>query len=112
MLKVNLSHIQITRLTPEASDDLAQAIYAALVTAGRRAIRNTVIALVVGCLIIWLASWALFTTGITRDSTDGNSPSGLRLYTDHKTGCQYLGTGNNLTPRMDAQGYQICAAQR
>ena len=50
------------------------------------------------------------------DSTDDKSNrkrSGLKIYTDHLTGCQYLsGSGlfgaTGLTPRMDENGNQIC----
>ncbi|HEV7285227.1 MAG TPA: hypothetical protein VGN75_10245 [Kaistia sp.] len=45
-----------------------------------------------------------------RDDTDGpGKRSGLRPYTDHATGCQYLATSNGaLTPRLSADGQQIC----
>lgn len=33
--------------------------------------------------------------------------SGLRIYTDNKTGVQYLRAGNALTPRLDADGKLI-----
>jgi len=42
------------------------------------------------------------------DDTDfPDHQSGMWLYTDHLTGCQYLYRGS-LTPRMDADGKQIC----
>lgn len=44
------------------------------------------------------------------DNTDppGGS-SGMGLYTDYMTGCQYLSRGSgSLTPRMDADGRQVC----
>jgi hypothetical protein len=36
--------------------------------------------------------------------------SGLGLYTDHKTGCQYVKAGffGGTTPRLDENGKQIC----
>lgn len=42
------------------------------------------------------------------DSPDGKR-SGLTVYTDHKTGCQYLGTIlGGITPRLDKEGKPIC----
>lgn len=44
-----------------------------------------------------------------RDSTDApNSRSGLRLYRDHMTGCEYLGGSGGITPRLDEQARPIC----
>lgn len=44
-----------------------------------------------------------------RDSTDPpNGRSGLRLLIDHQTGCHYLAYKGGLTPRLDADGKQIC----
>ncbi|KQM18414.1 DUF6440 family protein [Novosphingobium sp. Leaf2] len=46
------------------------------------------------------------------DETDNKATgerSGLRIYTDHATGCQYIATSNgNLTPRINADGAHIC----
>ncbi|EEP9439790.1 hypothetical protein HCO87_004713 [Salmonella enterica subsp. enterica serovar Reading] len=102
-------NIRVESLSVGARGELGQAIYAAFTAAGRRGVRNLAVAFVVGVLIVWVVSWVLFKTGVTRDSTDGSSPSNLMLYTDAATGCQYLGNGNGLTPRMDAQGYQMCS---
>ncbi|EDY2793418.1 hypothetical protein GTT27_004211 [Salmonella enterica] len=100
--------IHVEGLSVEARKNLAMSVYAALAGAGSRAVRNLSVALVLAFVLVWVVSWVLFKTGVTRDSTDGDSPSNLHLYTDAQTGCQYLGNGNGLTPRMDAQGYQIC----
>jgi hypothetical protein len=41
------------------------------------------------------------------DSTDGqHERSGMSLYVDHGTGCQYLGRIGVLTPRMQGDGKQ------
>ncbi len=37
--------------------------------------------------------------------------NGLHGYFDAKTGCEYLSNGRALTPRMGADGKQICGAQ-
>lgn len=63
------------------------------------------VAIVVWLLLIWANP---------HDDTDPpGERSGLGLYTDHKTGCQYLKAGSlfggNLTPRMDSTGRQICS---
>lgn len=47
------------------------------------------------------------------DSTDGAERSNMRLHTDAMTGCQYLSAmGGGITPRMGANGKQICAEAR
>ncbi|EFO7852268.1 hypothetical protein HMI96_003535 [Salmonella enterica] len=100
--------IHVEGLSAEARNDLAMSVYAAFIGAGRRALRRFALGCALAFVLVWVVSWVLFEAGVTRDSTDGNSPSNLRLYTDALTGCQYLGNGNGLTPRMDAQGYQVC----
>lgn len=47
------------------------------------------------------------------DDTDNeayNLRSGMKLYTDYGTGCQYLSTpfSNNLIPRMDSNHNHVC----
>lgn len=100
--------IHVEGLSAEARNDLAQSVYAAFIGVGRRALRRFALGCALAFVLVWAVSWVLFEAGVTRDSTDGDSPSNLRLYTDALTGCQYLGNGNGLTPRIDAQGYQIC----
>lgn len=58
----------------------------------------------VGILTLWPTPY---------DSTDApGERSGLRLLTDNKTGCQYLQGGlSGITPRMDANGKQVCEAR-
>ena len=53
-------------------------------------------------IILFLIMIPFFQT----DDTDKSffKRSGLSLYTDYKTGFQYLGNGRSLTPRLDAQG--------
>lgn len=51
--------------------------------------------------------------GVPRDDTDSpNKRSGMGLYTDHKTGLQYLRAGwfGGLTPRLDANGKHMRAS--
>lgn len=47
---------------------------------------------------------------LPRDDTDTPTErSGMGLYTDHRTGCQYLGRSlGTLTPRLDAEGKPMC----
>jgi hypothetical protein len=60
--------------------------------------------------------WALTKTGLGEavqplDDTDSQSGqrSNMELLTDYGTGCQYLRViGGGITPRMDADGTQIC----
>ncbi|EHA5581971.1 hypothetical protein V3J41_002222 [Salmonella enterica] len=100
--------IHVEGLSVEARNNLANAIYAVFINTGRRAVNRLALGCALAFVLVWAVSWVLFETGVTRDSTDGNSPSNLRLYTDALTGCQYLSNGNGLTPRMDTQGYQVC----
>lgn len=50
-------------------------------------------------------------TPLAKDDTDPpNGRSGLSLYTDNKTGLQYIGTMfGSLTPRLDSDGKQMKA---
>lgn len=71
----------------------------------------------------WLVSYAMYfalallgintafnLSPLARDDTDPvDGRSGLRLYTDARTGCQYLGQREGgLTPRIDREGHAIC----
>jgi hypothetical protein len=59
-------------------------------------------------LLVYFAA-VIYTAYQPHDTTDPEGGrSGMRLYTDTATGCQYLGTWGGLTPRMDEQGKQIC----
>ncbi|ELK2377702.1 hypothetical protein RU030_002465 [Salmonella enterica] len=100
--------IRVESMSAEARNGLAQSVYAAFMGAGRRAVSAFALGVVVTSVIFFGTQWVLFKLDVGRDDTDGKTRSGLNLYTDHKTGCQYLGNGSGLTPRMDAQGYQVC----
>lgn len=102
-------YIHVEGLSAEARNDLAQSVYAAFVGTGRRAVSAFALGVAVTSVIFFGTQWVLFKLDVGRDDTDGKTRSGLNLYTDHKTGCQYLGNGSGLTPRMDAQGYQMCS---
>ncbi len=62
---------------------------------------KTINLIIVAIILIWIIS---FFMPIGRDNTDPAWPdhSGMRLYTDSLTGCQYLGVGEALTPRMSS----------
>lgn len=49
-----------------------------------------------------------------KDDTDpSGGRSGLKIYTDSGTGCQYLSvSGGGVTPRLSADGHPICGAQQ
>ncbi|AJC68418.1 MULTISPECIES: hypothetical protein [Dickeya] len=88
---------------------LAECIYAGLISAGRKAAKKACIYLTVGAVAVTSVSWLAFKAGLTGDDTDGVNRSGLSLYTDAATGCQYISAGGSgITPRMDKDGYQIC----
>lgn len=47
--------------------------------------------------------------GGDRDSTDTKTTrSGMELYTDALTGCQYLSAGGGITPRLDSDNMIVC----
>lgn len=49
-----------------------------------------------------------------KDDTDpSDGRSGLKIYTDSGTGCQYLSvSGGGVTPRLSVDGQPICGAQQ
>lgn len=61
-------------------------------------------------LLTFFAQWAINDARPARDDSDPpDGHSGMTIYTDHLTGCQYLKKGgSSLTPRLDRDGKQIC----
>ncbi|WP_020471552.1 DUF6440 family protein [Zavarzinella formosa] len=65
-------------------------------------------------LLSLILIWIIFSNlwhGSGRDDTDNpnDSRSGMMVYTDHRTGCQYLGTVfGGITPRLDRDGKPVC----
>lgn len=67
-------------------------------------------------LFVFVAAWQSWFT--PQDSTDppgrnwigSYHRSGINPYRDAETGCEYLGRGGALTPRLDATGKHICRA--
>lgn len=56
-----------------------------------------------GC-VFFVTILVLWLTPIGLDDTDNpttGARSGMSLFTDHGTGCQYLRAGGNLIPRLD-----------
>ena len=64
-------------------------------------------------VVIFIVSAMLDLLRVGWDSTDSaDSRSGLGLYTDAMTGCQYLSArGSGITPRLDKSGRHICGVQ-
>jgi hypothetical protein len=58
--------------------------------------------------VIWLLAAVLLAQNfpLWRDDTDPPWPkmSGMNLMTDHRTGCEYVGAGGGITPRVDGSG--------
>lgn len=74
------------------------------------------ISMIVSILIVGLL-FALFSQLFNLAPKDDTDPpggrSGLIIYTDHLTGCQYLRSGfGGLTPRMDGSRRHICEDKR
>lgn len=62
-----------------------------------------------------LFGFALMTYPSPRDDTDtAEARSGMAVYKDAKTGCQYLRAGyfSSLTPRLDENGRPMCSRSR
>ena len=75
--------------------------------------RSLVLTLLVSFVTVWIfLYWAVMVL-LPRDTTDPpGGRSGISLYVDSLTGCHYLGTlFGGLTPRLDAEGEQICTGQ-
>ena len=66
-------------------------------------------AIVIGALIIMALVVSKNTLGIGIDDSDNGSwrRSGMTVYTDHKTGVQYIGTTNGLCVRVDKNNQPI-----
>ncbi len=61
-------------------------------------------------IITWIIifNWIFFWLPIFKDSTDPpRGRSGMEIKIDALTGCQYL-SYSGLTPRLDANGNQMC----
>jgi len=68
---------------------------------------HRIINVIVGFSAIYLIVTTLLNfLPIERDDSDGSWPnrSGLSVYTDQLTGCQYLGANGGLTPRISSTG--------
>jgi len=63
--------------------------------------------------ILGIANMAISKTSIGSDDTDPpNGRSDLIVFTDHRTGCQYLSSKRGgLTPRFDSNGKHICTRE-
>ena len=61
-------------------------------------------------LFVVVGALALCAYLVTRTPTDVSAlrRSGMTLFVDARTGCQYLSAGRGLTPRLDETGKQIC----
>ena len=57
---------------------------------------------------VWLAGILLWRFWPYDDTDPPSGRSGLLVYTDAKTGCQYLrASGGGITPRMQGDGKQV-----
>lgn len=75
--------------------------------------RNNIILSVTVGLALAVFCFIVVDEATPTDDTDFNAAhrSGLMLFTDARTGCQYIGRSGALTPRMGADGKQICGAK-
>ncbi len=60
--------------------------------------------------VLIVMAMAVTLAGCAKDDSDPeNGVSGMNVYRDNLTGCEYLGiTHGGLTPRMDRNGQQVC----
>ena len=66
-----------------------------------------------GGLIIAIVLIVFLLSNWRRDDSDGAKRSGLIVYTDNKTGVQYLGkVFGALTPRLDKDGRVVTVAEK
>lgn len=77
------------------------------------ALRAVAVCFFVGWLILWAAGALIDLAGLRKfdgtDDAERKTRSGLRIYHDHGTGCQYLATAEGvLTPRLNETGAPIC----
>jgi hypothetical protein len=63
----------------------------------------------IGYVSLWLLLVAWLIWPPVHDDTDPpDGRSGMKLYTDHKTGCQYLSAPlSSITPRLDGEGRHV-----
>jgi hypothetical protein len=60
-------------------------------------------------IVVAILVWAWFQPYDSTDDTLRKERSGLAIYTDHGTGCQYVGRFfGGLTPRLDKDGKPMC----
>jgi hypothetical protein len=68
--------------------------------------KKHIAALGAGFMLLMLAGCDV---GDDTDDRTNNHASGMALYTDYGTGCQYVRAGGGgITPRMGADGRQVC----
>lgn len=61
---------------------------------------------VIAVIALWVLSKAPYDN---TDDIENKERSGMGLYTDHLTGCQYLSRAlGGLTPRLHPDGSQVC----
>lgn len=69
----------------------------------------TAVAVAPLAIVAVLTAVAIPTPYDDTDDRASGTRSGLALYTDHLTGCQYISLGKRaITPRLDPQGHPVC----
>lgn len=69
-------------------------------------IQLALFAVMMAGMLMLLLSLFLNNPRDTTDPPDGRS--GMKLLTDHATGCQYLYRSGGITPRMSSDGRHMC----
>jgi len=68
--------------------------------------------LLASIFLILMMAWMFSRSGFDDSDKTRSERSGLMIFTDHKTGCQYVGTIlGGITPRLTAQGTILCAPE-
>jgi hypothetical protein len=87
-------------------EEVEHMLYRALYGAGKSLIIKCVSCFLIGQVLIIAVNAAL--GKFDSDDTDGTTRSNMRLYTDARTGCQYLSVpGGGITPRKDDNGHHL-----
>lgn len=93
----------------EVTEKEAKALSTALAVALFVSLKKYTLWLVGTSLVLFMLIKVVMLLPLFYDSTDSwPFKSGMSLMVDAQTGCEYLGDGGALTPRLSSEGKHIC----